>query len=237
MLLTRLHKFLSVVFQPKLKSLFRFSLFVGLCFVLGLYLVVVSPDDYLQGVYYKIMYIHVPAAWISMGLYILMGIISFGYIIYKNPLYAIISESICPVGLAFTAIVLFTGSMWGVPTWGTWWIWDARLTSMLVLFFIYVGCMALRNNFINDEIGSIVTGYFCVFGLINIPIIKFSVDVWNTLHQPASFIKFSGPTVHISMMPPLLVMLIAMIGIAWVAISLLVMSKQMERKYKRCCVR
>ncbi len=223
-------------FQVKTNFLLKCGIFTIFLFCLGLYSAMLAPNDYLQGIYYKIMYVHVPSAWISMGLYVFMASISFIFIVYKIPSLALIAESSSIVGAVFTFITLVTGSIWGMPTWGTWWIWDARLTSMLVLLFIYISCIALRASFTTD-FGSVITAYFSVFGLINIPIIKFSVDVWNTLHQPSSFIKLSAPTVHSSMIPPLLIMLVSMLSMAWMCIVLLVKSKQLESKYNRWSAR
>lgn len=234
----KLHQLTKFIFQPSAKVI---TLIAGTSLLLlfaGIYTaIIVTPNDYLQGVYAKIMYIHVPSAWLAMALYGLMAIFSASYIIWKAPIYSIIAEAICPVGACLTFITLVTGAIWGVPTWGTWWVWDARLTSMLILLFIYLGCIALRNSFSFREKGSTITAYFALFGLINIPIIKFSVNLWNTLHQPASFIRLSGPAVHSSMLPPLFLMLIALMGITWVIISLLIQAEQLERKYQRWLVR
>lgn len=209
------------------------SMFIG-----GIYLAIfIAPNDYLQGVYAKIMYIHVPSAWLAMLLYGLMAVLSWAYIVWRIPLYSIIAEAICLVGACLTFITLVTGAVWGKPTWGTWWVWDARLTSMLILLFIYLGCMALSNSFNDREKGGIFTSYFAVFGLINIPIIKFSVNLWNTLHQPSTFFRLTGPAIHHSMLPPLIIMLLAMLLISWANISLLVHIEQLERKYRRCVIR
>lgn len=236
MSLNNWHNILLLPFQVSIPSLIKCGIVTILFFCLAIYSASIAPNDYLQGVYYKIMYVHVPSAWISMGLYVFMAAISFLFIIYKTPFLPLIAESTCIVGTVFTFITLITGSIWGMPTWGTWWIWDARLTSMLILLFIYIACIALRTSF-KTSFGSLITAYFSLFGLINIPIIKFSVDVWNTLHQPSSFIKLSAPTVHSSMIPPLLIMLTSMLGVAWICIILLIKSKQMEAKYNRCSAR
>ncbi len=234
----KLYQLTKFIFQPRPRIIASVSGISLLLLLTGIYAaIIVAPNDYLQGVYAKIMYIHVPSAWLAMALYGLMAAFSATYIIWKAPIYSIIAEAICLVGACFTFITLITGAIWGMPTWGTWWVWDARLTSMLVLLFIYLGCIALRNSFAAKEKGSFITAYFALFGLVNIPIIKFSVNLWNTLHQPASFIRLSGPAVHGSMLPPLFIMLAALVGITWVIISLLIQAEQLERKYQRWLVR
>jgi len=234
----KLYQLVKFIFQPKLKVMALVAAISATLFAFGCYVAIfITPNDYLQGIYMKIMYIHVPSAWLSMALYMLMAIFSAAYIAWKTPIYSIIAEAICPVGICLTFITLATGAIWGAPTWGTWWVWDARLTSMLILLFIYIGCMALRNSFYGREKGGIFTAYFVLFGIVNIPIIKFSVNIWSTLHQPASFLRLSGPAVHSSMMPPLFIMLAALISITWVVVSLLTQAEQLKRKYQRCIVR
>ena len=185
-------------------------LFVN-CFIMSLYYVFNAPHDYLQGIYAKIMYIHVPSAWLSMGLYFAVASFSIGYYLIKNPIFFLYAKSIAPVGCTLTLITLITGSIWGKPTWGTWWVWDARLTSMLILFFIYVGYIGLVKSFEDGRRAAIVSSTFAIVGLINIPIIKFSVDIWNTLHQPSSILKFSGPAIHLDMLIPLVLSAISLL--------------------------
>lgn len=232
-----LHKCIKPIFQPKVAAIAWLALVGCLLLCLGLYLSFTAPDDYLQGTYARIMYIHIPFAWLAIGLYALMAILSIFYIIWKVPLYDIIAKSICPIGSCLTFTTLLSGSIWGMPTWGTWWVWDARLTSMLILLFIYIGCSALRNSFKNKDRGAIASSYFAALGLVNLPIIKFSVNIWNTLHQPASLIRVGGPAIHHSMLPPLFVMLLAFMVIIWVLIALSVHTEQLKRKYTRCITR
>jgi len=167
---------------------------------------VLAPQDYQQGDAARIMYVHVPAAWMAMGIYCTMGLASLVSIVWKLPLPELLAKSIAPVGAAFTCIALLTGAIWGKPMWGVWWVWDARLTSVLILFFIYMGYIVLADSFEDPQKGNTMASYLAILGLINIPIIKWSVDWWHTLHQPASVTKFSAPSIHASMLWPLLVM-------------------------------
>ena len=173
----------------------------------GLYFgLIASPADYQQGETVRIMYVHVPSAWMAMFVYSSMAIASAVGLIWKHPLAHLSAEAAAPIGACFTFICLFTGSLWGKPMWGTWWVWDARLTSVLVLFFLYLGYMALNSAFDDPSRGERSAAILALIGFINVPIIKFSVDWWNTLHQPASVVKMSGPAIHGSMLVPLLMM-------------------------------
>ncbi|OHC75311.1 MAG: heme transporter HemC [Rhodospirillales bacterium RIFCSPLOWO2_12_FULL_58_28] len=173
----------------------------------GLFMgLIVAPADYQQGDSARIMYVHVPNAWMAMFCYTAMAVASAVSLIWKHPLADLAAKSSAPIGAAFTFLALFTGSLWGKPMWGTWWVWDARLTSVLVLFFLYLGYMALYNAFDDPTRGSKAAAILALVGFVNVPIIKFSVDWWNTLHQPASVIKMSGPAIDASMLWPLLLM-------------------------------
>ena len=165
-----------------------------------------SPPDYLQGDTVRIMYIHVPSAWLSLLIYSTMALCSFVSIIWKHTLADIISRSCAPIGATFTLITLVTGSIWGKPTWGTWWVWDARLTSELVLLFIYLGHIIISNAFDDFRKGDRNAAFLTLIGVVNLPIIKWSVDWWNTLHQPASITKFSSPSISGEMLTPLFIM-------------------------------
>ncbi|MAJ24258.1 MAG: heme transporter HemC [Rickettsiales bacterium] len=165
-----------------------------------------SPPDYQQSETVRIMYIHVSSAWISLFAYILIFFLSLSYIIWKFPLFILIAKEIPTIAITFTLITLVTGSLWGKPTWGTYWVWDARLTSFLILLFIYMGLIFLDKAFKYSTNGDLSFAYLSIIGAINIPIIKFSVDWWNTLHQPASIIRAGGPSISIDMLIPLLVM-------------------------------
>ncbi|PSC06767.1 heme transporter HemC [Alsobacter soli] len=173
----------------------------------GLYLVFfVAPPDYQQGETVKIMYIHVPAAWLGMACYSLMAISAVGTLVWRHPLADVSQKAAAPLGAAFTLLCLVTGSLWGKPMWGTWWVWDARLTSVLVLFLMYCGVMALWNAFEDPARAGRAVAILTLVGFINIPIVKFSVDWWNTLHQPASVFRMGGSTIDASMLWPLLIM-------------------------------
>ena len=195
---------LAAVIQPWMAAI---TLLLGAA---GLYLgLFASPGDYQQGQSVRIMYVHVPAAWMAMFIYSSMAISAAVGLIWKHPLADLIAKSSAPIGACFTFLSLFTGSLWGKPMWGTWWVWDARLTSMLVLFFLYLGYMALVNAFDDPQRGAKASSILVLVGFINVPIIKFSVDWWNTLHQPASVFKMGGPSIDPSMLWPLLLMAVA----------------------------
>ena len=178
-----------------------------LCFIAGIYLSFTSPADYQQGEYVRIMYVHVPSAWLSLMIYMLMGIASFVYLIWRNPIFDLIAKVSAPIGALFCFITLVTGSFWGKPVWGTWWVWDARLTSMLILFFFYVGYLCLVD--LTKDRNSKAPAVLAILGCINVPIVKFSVNLWNSLHQPASVLKIGGPSIHNSMLIPLMLMFVA----------------------------
>ena len=167
---------------------------------------ILSPEDYKQSEVVRIMYVHVPAAWISLGIFLGLALMSIGSFIFKNKNFALISKSLAPSGFIFNIIALVTGSIWGKPTWGTWWAWDARITSMLILALFY-GMYLLAWRIYEDNNKAIkVTSMIAILGAINIPIIKFSVDWWNTLHQPSSVNILSETSIHISMLIPLGIM-------------------------------
>jgi heme exporter protein C len=182
-------------------------------FAAGLYLALIaSPPDYQQSETVRIMYIHVPAAWMALFCYTAMAIACAVGLIWKHPLADLAARATAPIGAGFTFLALLTGSLWGKPMWGTWWVWDARLTSMLLLFFLYLGYMSLQNAFDDASRGTKASSILALVGFINVPIIKFSVDWWNTLHQPASVVKMSGPAMPASMLVPLLIMALAFKG-------------------------
>ncbi len=176
----------------------------------GLYLgLVVSPSDYQQGESVRIMYIHVPASWGALGAYTSMAILSGWGFVARVPILHILTKSIAPIGIAFTLISLGTGAIWGKPTWGAWWVWDARLTSMLLLLFLYLGYWGLVTAFDDDEKGLSAGAVIALVGWVNIPIIKWSVEWWHTLHQPASVLRFAKPAIHWTMLMPLVCMAMA----------------------------
>ena len=169
-----------------------------------------SPADYQQGQTVRIMYIHVPAAWLAMFCYATMALSALGTLVWRHPLADAAQKAAAPLGAAFTFVCLATGSLWGKPMWGTWWVWDARLTSVLVLFLIYLGLIALWRTIEEPAKAGRAAAILTLVGVVNLPVIKFSVDWWNTLHQPASVFRLDGPTIHPSMLWPLLVMALGM---------------------------
>ncbi|MFC0217253.1 heme exporter protein C [Pseudochelatococcus lubricantis] len=173
----------------------------------GLWLVFFQvPDDYQQGATVRIMYIHVPAAWLSLFLYAMMTGSAIGTLVWRHPLADVAQKAAAPIGAAFTLLCLVTGSIWGKPMWGTWWVWDARLTSELVLLLIYLGIIGLWRAIEEPSAAARAVAIMTLVGFVNIPIVKFSVDWWNTLHQPASVFRLGGSTIDASMLWPLLVM-------------------------------
>lgn len=172
----------------------------------GLYMAALAPDDYQQGGTVKIMFIHVPAAWLAMFGWTIMTIAALGTLVWRHPLADVAAKCAAPIGAAFTLICLVTGSLWGRPMWGTYWEWDARLTSVLILFLMYLGIVALWRAVEDPSRAARAAAVLTLVGAINLPIIKFSVEWWNTLHQPASVMRLGGSTIHPSILMPLLVM-------------------------------
>ncbi|MBM6593941.1 heme ABC transporter permease [Microvirga sp. BT291] len=185
--------------------------------VVGLYLAFfVAPADYQQGDTVRIMYVHVPAAWLGLFFYVTMAASAVGSLVWRHPLADVSQKAAAPIGAAFTLICLVTGSLWGKPMWGTYWVWDARLTSMLVLLLIYGGILALWNAIEEPNRAARAVSILTLVGAVNIPVVKFSVDWWNTLHQPASVFRMGGSTIHPSILVPLLVMAVGftLLGVA-----------------------
>ena len=179
-------------------------------FIIGSYFALYeSPPDYIQGDSMRIMYVHVPSAWWALMSYSVLAVSCTIWFITRNPIFNLIAKSIAPIGAVFTLIALVTGSIWGKPTWGVWWVWDARLTSMLLLFFLYLAYIFLWQAISNKDLASKISAALAMIGFINVPIIKFSVDWWNSLHQPASISKFSSPSIDESMLIPLFIMAFA----------------------------
>ena len=203
-IISNINKF-SFKAQKYIFALFLIVLSVGLVEAL-----VLSPADYKQSESVRIMYVHVPAAWTSVGIFSTIAILSLGALIFKNKYFSTIAKSLAPSGLVFNIIALVTGSIWGKPTWGTWWAWDARITSMLVLCIFYLLFILAWRLFSNKDSILKITAIISILGLINIPIVKFSVDWWSTLHQPAS-ITLSGSSIHSSMLFPLIIMTAAFV--------------------------
>jgi heme exporter protein C len=180
-----------------------------IAFAIGLRLTYGAPDDYQQGATVKIMFIHVPSAWLGMFGWALMSIAALGTLVWRHPLADVAAKAAAPIGAAFTFLCLVTGSLWGRPMWGTYWVWDARLTSVLVLFIMYLGVIALWRTVDDPSRAGRAAAVLTLVGAINLPIIKFSVDWWNTLHQPASVLRLGGSTIDKSILVPLLVMALA----------------------------
>ncbi len=204
-----LHKFANPArFLRIANAIFPWSVGISvLLLAVGLYLSLIgSPGDYQQGDTVRIMFIHVPAAWMSMSVYTMMAVAAAVGLIWKHPVADLSAKAAAPIGACFTFLTLVTGALWGQPMWGTYWVWDARLTSFLILFFLYLGYIALWGSFDDQSKASKAAAILVLVGVINVPIIKFSVDWWNTLHQPASVATMDGPKIHSSILIPLLVM-------------------------------
>lgn len=178
--------------------------FSAILLAVGLYLSFSAPEDYQQGSTVRIMFIHVPFAWLSMMCWGVMSLAALGTLIWRHPLADVAAKAAAPIGACFTLLALITGSLWGKPMWGTYWVWDARLTSVLVLFIMYLGVIALTRAMDDASQAARAAAILILVGAINIPIIKFSVDWWNTLHQPAAVFRMGGPTVDGSYLWPLL---------------------------------
>ncbi len=178
-----------------------------LLMALGAYLgLFAAPPDYIQGETVRIMYVHVPSAWMAMFCYGVMAVSSASGLIWNHPLAYVAAKATAPIGMVFTAMALITGSIWGKPMWGAWWAWDARMTSVLILLFLYLGYMALWNAIDEPVRAARATAILALVGAVNLPVIKFSVDWWNTLHQPASLMRADAPAIHATMLMPLLLM-------------------------------
>ena len=191
-----------------------------------------APDDYQQGATVKIMFIHVPNAWLAMLVWGVMSVAALGTLVWRHPLADVAAKAAAPIGAAFTFLALVTGSLWGRPMWGTYWEWDARLTSVLVLFLMYLGVMALWRAVDDPSRAARAAAILTLVGAINLPIIKFSVDWWNTLHQPASVLRIDGPTIHASLLMPLLIMAAAFM-LLFVTLHLAAMRNEILRRRVR----
>jgi len=182
-----------------------------LILLIGLaYALFISPPDYVQGDSVRIMYVHVPSSFIALGCFATIGIISILNLVFKIKFIPLIGKSLAPVGIIFTLISIVTGSLWGKPTWGVWWVWDARLTSMLILFLFYTTYILTWKFITNYEQANKISSVIAIIGLFNLPVIKYSVDWWSTLHQQSSITLTSAPTIHHTMLVPLVIMLIGL---------------------------
>src|SRR6201993_5417113 len=196
---------------------------------IGLYQSATAPDDYQQGATVKIMFIHVPNAWLCMFIWGMMSAAALGTLVWRHPLADVAAKCAAPLGAAFTFLALVTGSLWGRPMWGTYWVWDARLTSVLILFLMYLGVIALGRAIDDPTRAARATAVLTLVGAINLPLIKFSVDWWNTLHQGASVLRLGGSAIHPSILVPLIVMLIAF-TLLFVALQLAGMRNEIMRR-------
>jgi heme exporter protein C len=204
----------------------------AIMFAIGLYFAALAPDDYQQGATAKIMFIHVPNAWLAMAVWSVMSLASIGTLVWRHPLADVAAKSAAPLGAAFTFLALVTGSLWGRPMWGTYWVWDARLTSVLVLFLMYLGVIALWRTVDDPSRAARASAILTLVGAINLPIIKFSVDWWNTLHQPASVMRLGAPAIHPAILTPLLVMALAFL-LLFVTLHLAAMRNEILRRRVR----
>src|SRR5438270_10661545 len=199
---------------------------------IGLYQSVMAPDDYQQGATVKNMFLHVPNAWLSMAAWSLMSLAGIGTLVWRHPLADVAAKSAAPLGAAFTFLALLTGSLWGRPMWGTYWVWDARLTSVLVLFLMYLGVIALWRTVDDPSRAGRAAAILTLVGAVNLPIIKFSVDWRNTLHQPASVVRIGGPAIHPALLTPLLVMALAFV-LLFLTLHLAAMRNEILRRRVR----
>ncbi len=226
---------LAAVLTPWL--LLLAGLFLALGLGLGLF---VAPPDYLQGEMVRVMYLHVPAAWLALGGYLGMALSAIAARVWQHPLADHAVQAVAPVGAVYALVCLLTGSIWGRPTWGTWWVWDGRLTSMLVLFLLYLGVIALVHLHDDRRRGLKMGGYLAIVGTINLPIIKFSVEWWNTLHQPAS-IRLSGSSIHPDMLIPLLIsavgFLLLFAALVIIRMRILIAEQRIEGRARRRAAR
>ncbi len=191
-----------------------------------------APDDYQQGATVKIMFIHVPAAWLALFAWVLMSVAALGTLVWRHPLADVAAKAAAPIGAAFTLMCLLTGALWGRPMWGTYWVWDARLTSVLVLFIMYLALIALSRTIDDPTRAARAAAVFTLVGAINIPIIKFSVNWWNTLHQPASVLRLAGSAIHPSILMPLIAMSAAF-TLLFVTLHLAAMRNEILRRRLR----
>lgn len=229
--------FLSTKFLVKLEALLipTISFLLPIILSISLYFALIaSPMDYQQGDMVRIMYVHVPSAWMALGIYSFIAICSLSNLVWRTKLSYIFAVSSAPVGAIFSLITLVTGSLWGYPIWGTWWVWDARLTSMLVLFLQYIAYIAIVSGTPNIMRAEKPASIFAIIGFINIPIVKFSVDIWYSLHQPSSFLRLKGVAIHESMLKPLLLMFLCFV-LYFILILVLksrtILNQQKSQKY------
>jgi len=226
-------------FEKIIRRIAPYLFFIGLALLCyGLYIgLFASPPDYQQKETVRIMYIHVPSAWLAIGIFFMIGILSAVFIIRRHHLAYVIAKESAPIGAILALICLITGSLWGRPTWGTYWIWDARLTSMLILFFIYLAYILINHTIDNTHKAAKISSIFALIGCIDLPIIKFSVEWWHTLHQGASVLRLGGNTIHASMLKPLLItatgLLFVIIGLIFIGTLTYLAQLKVKRYYQK----
>jgi heme exporter protein C len=203
-----------------------------LAFAAGFGQIISAPDDYQQGATVKIMFIHVPAAWLGLFAWMLMSIAALGTLVWRHPLADVAAKAAAPIGAAFTLMCLVTGALWGRPMWGTYWVWDARLTSVLILLLMYLAVIALWRTIDDPTRAARAAAVLTLVGAVNLPIIKWSVDWWSTLHQPASVLRLAGPAIHPTILTPLIVMAIAFI-LLFLTLHLAAMRNEIKRRRMR----
>ena len=204
--------FPNKILALKNKTLNNFLIFLIIILVIGIiYSLILSPPDFIQGDSVRIMYVHVPSSFIALGCFALMGIASIFNLVFKIKFMPLLAKSLAPIGCLFSLISIVTGSFWGKPTWGIWWVWDARLTSMVILFLFYVAYILSWKFIVKFERANKISSIIAIIGLFNLPVIKYSVDWWNTLHQPSSITLTSAPTIHYTMLIPLVIMFFGMV--------------------------
>tara|TARA_B100000745_G_scaffold272882_1_gene200992 strand:- start:215 stop:925 length:711 start_codon:yes stop_codon:yes gene_type:complete len=204
--------FPSKIISVKDKVIRNLVILLVIVVVIGLaYSLLISPPDYIQGDSVRIMYVHVPSSFIALACFGFMGIASICNLIFKIKFISLMAKSLAPIGLIFSLISIVTGSFWGKPTWGIWWVWDARLTSMVILFLFYIAYILTWKFIDTFEKANKISSIIAIIGLFNLPVIKYSVDWWNTLHQPSSITLTAAPTIHYTMLVPLIIMFFAMI--------------------------
>ncbi|HEX5779163.1 MAG TPA: heme ABC transporter permease [Xanthobacteraceae bacterium] len=209
-----------------------FALLAAVLLVAGFALGFRAPPDYQQGETVRIMYVHVPAAWLALGIYVMLAIAALGTLVWRHPLADVAAKAAAPIGAAFCLICLVTGALWGRPMWGAYWVWDARLTSMLVLFLLYLGILALWRAIEDPGTAGRAAAVLALVGVVNVPIVKFSVDWWNTLHQPAAVFRLDGPAIHPSLLWPLLICALGFLAL-FIALHVAAMRNEILRRRVR----
>ena len=226
--------FPNKILQLENKTLNWLLILLLIVFIIGIiYSLLISPPDYIQGDSVRIMYVHVPSSFIALGSFGIIGILSICNLIFKIKFFPLLAKSVAPIGSIFTLISIVTGSLWGKPTWGGWWVWDARLTSMSVLLLFYITYILIWKYIENYEKANTISSVIAIIGLFNLPVIKYSVDWWNTLHQPASISLTSAPTIHHTMLIPLIIMFFVMIIYSFIVFLMNYKTEAIKLKLKK----